>query len=166
VRIRRDGGRVYLSDQPRAFWALGVFLLAGGALAIAMPLGLAVDADRLQLWERIASIGIGAGVCAGALWWLERSPGTEVQLDLTHRSLRLVRRGIFGRFVRQIPFDQLERALVEQGDDSDGGTVYRPAVRLRGGDVVPLSVLWSHDEPGVRTAVATVAELCRLPETS
>jgi hypothetical protein len=112
VRITRDGGRVYLRDRPALFWALGVFLLAGGALAIAMPLGLAVDADRLRLWERIASIGIGAGVCAGALWWLERSPGTEVQLDLTHRSLRLVRRGIFGRVVRQIPFDQLEGALV------------------------------------------------------
>jgi hypothetical protein len=166
VRITREGGRVYLRDQPRAFWALGVFLLAGGALAIAMPLGLAIDSDRLELWERMASIGIGVGVCAGALWWLERSPGTEVQLDLTHRFLRLVRRGIFGRAVRQIPFDQLEGALVEQGDDSEGGRVYRPAVRLRGGEVVSLSKLWSHDEPGVRTTVAAVAEICRLPETA
>jgi hypothetical protein len=166
VRITRDGGRVYLRDRPALFCALGVFLLAGGALAIAMPLGLAVDADRLRLWERIASIGIGAGVCAGALWWLERSPGTEVQLDLTHRSLRLVRRGIFGRVVRQIPFDQLEGALVEHGDDSDGGRVYRPAVRVRSGEVVSLSMLWSHDEAGVRNTVAAVAEICRLPETA
>jgi hypothetical protein len=148
------------------FWALGVFLLAGGALAIAMPLGLATDAARLQPWERIASICIGLGVCAGALWWLERSPGTEVQLDLTHRSLRLVRRGIFGREVRQISLDQLESALVEQGEDSEGGKVYRPAVRLRDREVVSLSRLWSHDEPGVRTTVAAVAELCQLPETA
>jgi hypothetical protein len=163
VRISRDGGRVYLRDRPALFWALGAFLLAGGALAIAMPLGLATDADRLQLWERLASIGIGAGVCAGALWCLERSPGTDVQLDLTHRSLRLVRRGIFGRQVRQISLDQLESAEVERGEDSEGGKVWRPAVRLRDGEFVLLSQLWSHDEGGVRTAVATVAEICRVP---
>lgn len=166
MRITRDGGRVYLRDRPGLFWALGAFLLAGGALAIAMPLGLAIDADRLQLWERIASIGIGVGVCAGALWWLERSPGTEVQLDLTRRSLRLVRRGIRGRQVRQISFDQMESAVVEQGDDSEGGRVYRPAVRLCDREVVLLSKLWSHDELGVRTTVATVAEICQLPETA
>jgi hypothetical protein len=32
VRITRDGGRVYLRDRPALFWALGVFLLAGGAV--------------------------------------------------------------------------------------------------------------------------------------
>jgi hypothetical protein len=128
-----------------------------------MPLGVAADADRLQPWERIASICIGAGVCAGALWWLKRSPGSRVQLDLTHRSLHLMRRGILGRQARQIPFDQLASAEVERGEDSEGGKVWRPAVRLRNGELVLLSQLWSHDEGGVRTAVATVAEICRLP---
>ncbi len=163
MRIRREGGQVYLRDRPALFWALGVFLLAGGAVAIAMPLGLAGDADRLQPWERIASICIGLGVCAGALWWLERSPGTEVQLDLTRRSLRLVRRRRFGRQVRQLSFDQLESAEVERGEDSVGGTAWRPAVRLRDGDLVLLSQLWSQDEGEVRTAIATLAESCRLP---
>lgn len=163
MRIIRDGGRIHLYDRLALFWALGAFLLAGGALAIAMPLGLATNADELQPWERLASVAIGSGVCAGALWWLARSPGTEVQLDLVQRSLRLMRRGLLGRQVRQLSFDQLESAMVEQGEDSDGGTVWRPAVRLRSGEVVLLSELWSHDEPGVRTAVATVAEACRLP---
>jgi hypothetical protein len=67
--------------------------------------------------------------------------------------------------VRQISFDQLESALVEHGADSEGGRVYRPAVRLRDREVVSLSKLWSHHEPGVRSTVATVAEICRLPET-
>jgi hypothetical protein len=163
VRITRDGALVCFRDRPALFWALGAFLLAGGALAIAMPLGLATDVARLQSWERVASICIGVGVCAGALWWLERSPGTEVQLDLTHRSLRLVRRGIFGREVRRISLDQVESALVEQGEDSDGGKVWRPAVRLRDGEFVLLSQLWSHDEGGIRSAVAAFSEICRLP---
>jgi hypothetical protein len=163
VHITREGGRVCLGDRPGLFWALGLFLFAGGALAIAMALGLAENAGELEPWERLAATGIGLGVCAGALWWLARSPGTSVQLDLTRRSLRLARWGILGRQVRELPFDQVVSTSVEESEDSDGGRVWRPAVRLRSGEVLLLSELWSHDEPGVRAAVATVAEICRLP---
>ena len=162
VRIRRQGGQVTLRDRVAPFWVLGLFLFAGGALAIAMALGLAENADELESWERLGSMGIGLGVCAGALWWLARSPGTAVQLDLTRRSLKLARWGILGRQVRELPFDRLDGTLVEESEDSEGGTVWRPAVRLRSGGVLLLSELWSHDEPGVRTAAATVAEVCRI----
>ena len=162
MRITREGGRVYLRDRAALFWALGIFLFAGGALAIAMSLGLAENADELKPWERLASAVVGLGVCAGGLWWLAQNPTTRVELDLTRRSLRLVRWGILGREVRQLPFDQLESAVVEEGEDGDGGKVWRPAVRLRYGGVLQLSVLWSHDEPGIRSAVATVTEVCGL----
>lgn len=163
MRIQREGGQVRLHDRPGLFWGLGVFLLAGGLVGVAMPLGLAQNAGDLKLWERLASGGIGFGVCAGALWWLARSPGTRVRLDLTRRSLRLVRWSILGREVRELRFDELAGAEVEEGEDGDGGKVWRPVVRLRGGDVLPLSQLWSHDEPDARAAVAAVAELCRVP---
>ena len=81
-----------------------MFLLAGGLLAIAMPLGLATDTGDLEPWERLASIGVGIGVSAGALWWLARSPATQVQVDLTRRRLRLVRLGLSGRQVRELSF--------------------------------------------------------------
>lgn len=156
---------ICIRDRPAPFWALGLFLLAGGMLAIAMPLGLATNAGELEPWERIACIGLGVGVCAGALWWLARSPATEVQIDRTHRVLRVVLWGLRGREMRELPFDQLESAFVEQGEDSDGGTVWRPALRLRGGGVVLLSELWSHDQARARATVETVAEACRLPRS-
>ena len=40
--------------------------------------------------ERLASILVGIGVSTGALWWLARSPASQVQLDLTSRRLRMV----------------------------------------------------------------------------
>ena len=163
MRIQREGGQVWLRDQAAPFWALGVFLFAGGALGIALPLGLAQNAGDLKLWERFASGGIGLGVCSGAFWWLARSPATKVHLDLTRRSLRLVRWSVLGREVRELPFDELAGTKVEESEDSDGGKVWRPALRLRGGDVLLLSELWSHDERGVRATVDAVAELCRLP---
>ena len=163
MRIRREGGQVWLRDHAAPFWALGLLLFAGGALSVAMPLGLAQNAADLKLWERLASIAIGLALCAGAVWWLARSPVTNVRLDLTRRSLRLVRWNILGREVRELPFDQLSRTEVKESEDSDGGKVWRPAVHLRDGRVLLLSELWSHDERGVRVAVAAVAEICRLP---
>jgi len=142
---------------------LGLFLLAGGVVAVAMPLGLASNAADLEAWERLASIGIGLGGIAGALWWLARSPASQVELDLTRRSVRLVRLGLRGRQVRLLSFDDLGGVEVEQGTDNDGGTVWRPVVRLRTGAVVFLSELWSHDQAGVQESLIVVAEACRLP---
>lgn len=110
---------------------------------MAMPLGLATNADDLELWERLASLGIGVGVSVGALWWLARSPKTHVQLDLTRRQVLLVQLGFSGR----------HRA-----------PVWRPAVRLRDGQRVVLSELWSHDRVGVAEGVAVVAAACGLKE--
>lgn len=132
-------------------------------MAVAMPLGLATNAGDLELWERLASLGIGVGVSVGALWWLARSPRTHVQLDLTRRHVQLVRVGLSGRRVRRLSFDDLEVAEVEQGSDSEGGPVWRPAVRLRNGQRVLLSELWTHDQVGVAEGVAVVAAACKLP---
>ena len=44
----------------------------------------------------------------------------------------------------------------------EGGPVWRPAVRLRSGERVLLSELWSHDRVSVEKSVAVVAETCRL----
>jgi hypothetical protein len=124
------------------FWALGLFLLAGGLLAVAMPLGLATNAGDLEPWERF------------------------VQLDLTHRRLRVVRAGLSGRQIRSLSFDDLESVEVDHGTDGDGGTVWRLAVRLRTGELVLLSQLWSHDQAAVEEGVSVVAEACRLPTPS
>ena len=163
MKIARRDGYLTLRDRAAPFWGLGLFLLAGGVVAVAMPLGLASNAGDLGPWARVASIGVGLGVIAGALWWLARSPATRVELDLTRRRLRLVRLGLRGRQERQLSFEELEGVEVEHGTDSDGGTVWRPVVRLRTGAVLLLSELWSHDQAGVQECVAAMAEACRLP---
>jgi hypothetical protein len=142
---------------------LGGFLLAGGLVAVGMPLGLATNADDLELWEWLASLGIGVSVSIGALWWLARNPKTLVQLDLTRRQVQLVRIGLTGRHVRRLSFDDLVAAEVEQGGDSDGGAIWRPAVRLRDGQHVLLSELWSHDRAEIAEGVAVLAGACGLP---
>jgi hypothetical protein len=142
---------------------LGGFLLVGGLVAIAMPLGLATNANDLELWERLASLGIGIGVSVGAVWWLARNPKTHVRLDLVRRQVHVVRIGLSGRHVRRLSFDDLETAEVEPGSDSEGGSIWRPVVRLRDGQRVLLSELWSHDRVRVAEGAAVVAAACGLP---
>jgi hypothetical protein len=80
--------------------------------------------------------------------------------------VQIVRIGLSGRQVRRLSFDDLEIAEVEQGSDSEGGPIWRPVVRLRDGQRVLLSELWSHDRVGVAEGVAAVAAACGLPTPS
>ena len=161
--ITRAGGRVTIRDRAAPYWILGLFLLAGGLVAIAAPLGLATNAADLEAWERLASFAVGFGVSAGALWWLGQSPASKVELDLTRSRVSVVRLGIFGRQVREFAFRDLESVEVEVGADSEGDTMWRPALRLRSGEQVPMSRLWTHDPRESHEVVAAVAEICRIP---
>ena len=163
MQIRRSGGQIMIRDRPAPFWALGAFLLLGGVVCMAMPLGLASNAADLEPWERLASFGVGLGVSAGALWWLGRSPASRVELDLTRSRISVVRLGLSGRQVRQLAFAELDKVEVEVGADGDGDTVWRPRVRLRSGEHVLLSELWSHDPRETEEVVSVVAGACRLP---
>lgn len=165
MRIIREGGRITLRDRAAPYWALGLFLLSGGVLAIAMSLGLATNADELERWERLSSLGLGIGVAAGALLWLAQHRGTQIRLDLTRRLLTLVRSGLLGRQVRRLSFDELEAVELVESADSDGDPIWRPRARLQSGELVLLSELWSHDEASVRAAAAAVADSCHLPLT-
>jgi hypothetical protein len=163
MRMTREGGTITLRDRAAPYWFLGLFLLSGGLLAIAMPLGLAVNAGELAPWERHTSLMIGMGVSAGALWYLARSSATIVRLDLTRRMLTLVRIGLTGRQVRRLQFTEIASLELDESKDSDGDPIWRPALRLASGETVLLSELWSHDRKAVRAGAAIVAESCRLP---
>jgi hypothetical protein len=163
VRIEREGGRVTVRDRPAAHWLLGAFLLAGGILAMAAPLGLATGTATLTVWERLTSFAAGVVVGAGAMWWLRRSPGTRVELDLTRRRMQVLRFGVSGRQVRELAFGECADVDLQAGEDSEGGLVVRPLVRLKDGESVLLSELWSHDRQSAEEAARAVAEACGLP---
>jgi hypothetical protein len=163
VRIKRKDGCITLRDRAGPHWWLGLFLLIGGLIAIVAPFGLASDAERLQPLEQAASVAIGLGVCAGALWWLHRSPATRVILDLGRRRIRLERSGITGRRVLEFGFDEVGKVLIERGKDTDGDPITRPTAYLRNGETVHLSLLWSHDQAAVHAAAVEVALACGVP---
>jgi hypothetical protein len=163
MRVTRDGGTITLRDRAGPHWFLGFFLLAGGLLGIAMPLGLAVDAGELEPWERLTSLFVGGGVSAGAIWYMAQCPASEVRLDLARRMLTLTRTGLTGRQVRQLRFTELISVELAESKDSDGDPMWRPAVRVGSGEIVLISELWSHDRKEVLDGAAALAQSCRLP---
>lgn len=163
MRVTREGGMITLRDRAGPYWFLGLFLLSGGLVSIAMPLGLATNAGELEPWERLTALVVGVSVSAGALWYLARCPATMVQLDLTHRLLTLVRTGLNGRRVRQLHFTELTSVELAQSKDSDGDPMWRAVLRLGSGEVVPVSELWSHDQRQVVSSATLLAGSCRLP---
>jgi hypothetical protein len=88
-----DRDRITIRDRPGSHWLLGVFLLSGGLFGIAAALGLAKNAADFGWPFRLLSIGIGAGVVAGAVWWIWRSPGSRIDLDRARASIRMTRTG-------------------------------------------------------------------------
>ena len=151
-----------MQDRPGAAWALGLFLLGGAALAVLMPLGLATNARVLPAWQRLSSVAIGVLGGAGTLLWLAMNPSTRVEIDPAGRRMQFRLLGISGRRIRTVRFSEVEYVGVQGGQDSDGGAVWRPLIRLRGGEIVLLSQLWSHHRAGVDQAVAIVADACGL----
>jgi hypothetical protein len=105
---------------------------------------------------------IGLANVAGAIWWLNRSLATRAEFDLTRRRLTLVRLGLPGRRVVQLELADIGGVEAEKGSDSEGGVIWRPVLRLRSGERMTLSELWSHDEKAVQQAVSAVVQACRL----
>lgn len=162
MRIVRTAAGLALRDRVAPFRLLGAMFVLGGAIGILLPFGLSSNA-ALAPWQRLASYGIGLMVTASGIWWLGINPATHTEIDRERRHLVVTRMGIAGRSVRRAGFDDLEAACIEYGHDSDGDAVCRPAVRLRGGELLRLSELWSHDNDAVRDAAAAVAEATGAP---
>lgn len=163
MHVRREGGSIRIHDRPGAHWALGLFLVAGGCIAVAAPLGLANNAAGLSAWEKLACLAIGAGSVAGALWWLATAPASRTTIDLIRRHVQITRWGLTGHSRRELEWHELAGMMIVIGEDSEGGTVVRPGLQLHSGEVVPLSLLWSHDVDGIETTLTELARECHLP---
>lgn len=156
--VREEDGTLIIRDRPAPYWLLGGFLLTGGILTI----GMSLPFGAIGPGARAVMLPGGIGVVAGAVWWLRRTPGTQIEIDSKRQRLRLVRTGLGGRKVRDLALSELAATDVERGEDSDGGLVVRPMLHLRSGERLPMSLLWIHDTAGVAQAIAAVTRACRL----
>ena len=127
MRIRRDGGHISIRDRAALFWALGLFLLVGGLLAVAMLLGLVIDCQRPR------AVGAPCQCCGGvggSLWSLAVARAQPGDLCVVQSHALLPAAGCASGFdgrdaaVAFVQID-LESVEVDECTDSEGDTVRR-----------------------------------------
>jgi len=138
MHLERTADRLVVKDNPFRFWAFYCTFVFGGCLLLAMALSSSVMTLQLGV-----SVLIGLGNILGGLLMLKREPASMVTIDRPSNELRVQRWGLAGRSLTRFPLHQVDRAIVETSEHTDGGTVFRPSLLLKEAPgAVPVSRFW------------------------
>jgi hypothetical protein len=158
MQIESEANHLVLKDNPGCFWLLGAFFVAAGAFVCLGVAGLFSNADELMLLERLFAILVGiASIIAGA-YMILRAPSSRVDFDIERRVAVIKRRRLFYSKIIRLPFEEIYGFAVDEKRHSDDSAVYRAAVVLDGGQVVPLSELWLNDRTWVKLTIHQVSQ--------
>lgn len=161
LRMRRPApGVLLVGDNPGCFWLLGLlFVGAGGLVAVGLA-GAFVDLDQVSPLEKALAWVLALAALGAGLWTLYRSPQSRIEIRAGDGTLTVRRRGLLraGREVYDLA--GVADVLLDETSDTDGDPVYRLALRLHGdSDLIPLSLLWLHDRPGLEQAAREIQTL-------
>ena len=137
MKARIEGNRLIIKDQPFGFWLFYSFFVAGGSIALILPLTAAPDATT----SLIGSI-IGFGNIAGGLYMIKREPASIVEIDKGAGEIRVCRWYPIGKRHKTYPLSALSSSEVEITEHSEGGSVFRPRLCIGKSDFVPVSLFW------------------------
>jgi hypothetical protein len=137
MTIEHMNDRLIVKDQPLAFWTFYAFFIVGGMVALVFSL---LDApDRMM--TLVGSL-IGIGNIAGGLYMIRREPASIVVFDPGAGEVRVCRWYPIGKRENVYPISALSVAEVETTEHTDGGSVYRPRLRIGQSASVPVSMFW------------------------
>jgi hypothetical protein len=135
MEYRHD--RLIVKDQPLAFWTFYSVFVGGGVLALVLSLSAAPD--RMTT---LAGSLIGIGNIAGGLYMIRREPASIVVFDPGSDEIRVRRWYPIGKRETVYPLTALSMAEVETSEHTEGGSVYRPRLRIGQLEFVPVSMFW------------------------
>jgi hypothetical protein len=156
MRIADRDGILSVGDSPGLHWLLGLLFLSVGALFVLGPLALFHDRTTVGWPVRALSVVLGGTGVVTGLWVLHRSPQSTLEVDRRSDRVRLRRRGIGGRRTCAWSIRDVEAIRLAESRDDEDSPVFRVQVVLRDGQVVPVSLLWTH---GREAAEAVVTRL-------
>jgi hypothetical protein len=137
MKIEHRNGRLIVKDQPLVFWTFYSFFVVGGMVTLVLSLSAAPD----WMTTFIGSL-IGIGNIAGGLYMIRREPASIVVFDPGSAEVRVCRWYPIGKREKVYPICALSIAEVETTEHTDGGTVYRPRLRIGQSEFVPVSMFW------------------------
>jgi hypothetical protein len=137
--IRNEASVITIQDRPGCFWLFGLFFVCIGGIFVVGAAGLFSNLEEVSLPVRGLTFLMGmVGVAAG-LYVIVDAPRSTAFCDFQSHVFTVHQKGLFRRQTSTIPFDEIQAVFAEQSEDTDGGEIHRPALRLVDGRVVPIS---------------------------
>lgn len=151
ITINQDWIKV--EDRPGCFWLFGLFFVAIGGVFVLGVLGLFNNLEEVSIWVRLFTFVMGAIGMGTGLYIIDRSPSSQAIWDSRSQKLTLIRKGLLSKEQTSYPLSDINQFVVDQGADSEGDSIFRPVLKLRKGDLVPLSELWNHNKNEVEELI-------------
>jgi len=158
MQIKCDKHHLILKDNLVCFWLLGAFFIAAGSFVVLRTAGLINQAEALAPFERLFAVLVGLVSIGAGVYLMHRVPSSRVEFDFMRRVATIKRRRFLLLHVIRLPFEEIYGFAVDEKQDKDERSVYRAAVILDGGQIVPLSELWLNDRAGVKSTIYQVSQ--------
>jgi hypothetical protein len=135
--------RMLVRDKPAAWWFLAVLfvIVSLGFLYLGIK-----ERDTLPAWQPPLFILFALGGVAAGVWLGRESPLSTIFLDEADGALIVSRFGIGGHSEFRVPADSIRKVIIEERKDDEGYDMTRPALLLKDGESVRLSLLWRHGD--------------------
>lgn len=152
--------RLLVRDKPALWWILAA-MFVGVSLAL-LYLGVR-ERHALPWWQSALIVLLGSGGTVAGLWIAAYAPLSTILIDDAEQTLVVRRSGIRGRQLHRVTVSSIRAVVIAHRDDDEGYPMTRPALALRNGEQLLLSLLWRHGETDTleiaRSVVAAVPRL-------
>jgi hypothetical protein len=157
MRVTDRGTMLVIEDTPGCLWIFGVWFIAGGILALAMPFVAENRAD-VPLWGKVVAILLGAAAAVTGWVTMRHSPTIRTELDAASGRVRVRTRAPFGgTHVDDFAINDIGIVQVFPSRDSEGDEQFSLRLLLRDGRTVAL-----HTHPSSsKSAIEGVAKRIR-----
>lgn len=138
MRVTDRGTVLVIQDTPGCLWIFGMWFMAGGILALAMPFVAENRAD-VPLWGKLVALLLGGAAAATGWVTMRRSPTIHTELDAASGRVRVRTRAPFGgTHLDEFALDDIGVVQVFPSRDSEGSEQFALRLLLRDGRAVPL----------------------------
>jgi hypothetical protein len=141
-------------DRPAPWWFLAILFTVVSACFIYLTVA---QGSEVRPWQAILTGAMSlAGILAG-VYVASEAPLSVVSLDPAANELVITRLGLTGRKVARVRLHDLAYLTTLQRQDDEGYEMTRPAVVLKSGETVLLSMLWRHGSTDTNLAIERMA---------
>jgi hypothetical protein len=152
-----------LTDSPGCFWIFGGFFCAiGGAALLSI---IFYNGESQSLGQILGVTTLGLAAIAAGIYLIYNAPASRVVISRTRGQLTVSHRGLLRRNQQTFSLNSIGSVYLVQGKDIDGDPVFTLRFQLTGGQELPLTHLWLHNQARLEGTLDVLCEYLPRGET-